>query len=283
MKIISVLAFVFLAPFVGGLLAGIDRKLTAYMQGRVGPSILQPFYDVLKLLQKKTVVVNRSQSLFVFFYLLFIIFTGVLFFMGGDLLLFVFSLTLAGIFFVLAGYNGSSPYSYIGAERELLQMMAYEPMVLFAIVAIFQVCDSFFVSDVISYSGLLIKYLPGIFVGLVFVYTIKFRKSPFDLSTSHHAHQELVKGITTELSGRLLAYTEIAHWYETIFLLGLIYLFFASIPWLGVLVALLVFFLEILIDNTFARVKWQKTLFSAWWVAIIFGVTNIVVLYYFIR
>jgi len=45
------------------------------------------------------------------------------------LLLVIFALTLAAIFFVLGAYKASSPYSFIGAERELIQMMAYEPMI----------------------------------------------------------------------------------------------------------------------------------------------------------
>ena len=47
----------FLFCFLSGmLLAGIDRKLVARMQKRVGPPILQPFYDFFKLLGKETIV-----------------------------------------------------------------------------------------------------------------------------------------------------------------------------------------------------------------------------------
>ena len=52
--IISVIAYLILAPLAGGLLAGLDRKLSARMQRRVGPPILQPFYDVLKLFERKS-------------------------------------------------------------------------------------------------------------------------------------------------------------------------------------------------------------------------------------
>ncbi|MBE3134650.1 MAG: NADH-quinone oxidoreductase subunit H, partial [Acidobacteria bacterium] len=112
------------APLAGGLLAGIDRKLSARLQGRWGPPILQPFYDVAKLLQKENIVVRRSQSFYIYFFFVFTVFTGGLFFSGGDLLLTIFALTLAGIFFVLGAYKASSPYSFIGAERELIQMMS---------------------------------------------------------------------------------------------------------------------------------------------------------------
>ena len=52
-NIISLVAYLVLAPFVGGLLAGLDRKSSARMQGRFYPPILQPFYDVSKLRQKR--------------------------------------------------------------------------------------------------------------------------------------------------------------------------------------------------------------------------------------
>ena len=48
-NIVSMIAFVVLAPFVGGLLAGIDRKITARMQGRFGPPILQPFSKKIRI------------------------------------------------------------------------------------------------------------------------------------------------------------------------------------------------------------------------------------------
>ena len=46
MKAIYVILFLIFAPFIGGLLDGMDRKLSARMQGRTGPSVLQPFYDL---------------------------------------------------------------------------------------------------------------------------------------------------------------------------------------------------------------------------------------------
>jgi formate hydrogenlyase subunit 4 len=70
-------------------------------------------------------------------------------------------------------------------------------------------------------------------VGYLYILTIKFRKSPFDLSMTHHAHQEIVKGLSTEFSGKALAAIEVAHWYENVLLLGIIYLFFSFHPLLG--------------------------------------------------
>ncbi len=251
------------------------------MQGRVGPPILQPFYDVMKLLEKQTVVVNHAQAYYVFCFLLFMVLTGALFFMGGDLLLVVFALTVASIFLVLAGYSPNSPYSTIGAERELLQMMAYEPMLLLMVLGMYQSAHSFHVQSILTAPHPLLYALPGAFLGFIFILTIKLRKSPFDLSTSHHGHQELVKGLTTEFSGTQLAMIEVGHWYENILLLGLVYLFFAAFSlWIALAATLAVYLFEILIDNSYARLTWQFTLRSAWGVAALLGAGNILFLFY---
>jgi formate hydrogenlyase subunit 4 len=270
--------YLVLAPIAGGLLAGLDRKLSARLQARLGPPLLQPFYDVLKLWRKESIVVRRSQNIYVGFFLLLSIFTGALFFAGSDLLMVIFALTLSAIFLVLGAYKASSPYSFLGAERELIQMMAYEPMILLTAVGMYLVTHTFHVHEIARHPTLLVLALPGVFLGFVYTLEIKLRKSPFDLAGSHHAHQELVRGLTTEFSGRALALIEIAHWYENILLLGWIYLFFASWPALGVAVTLAVFLFLILVDNVFARLKWQTALRSAWGVALVLGFGNILIL-----
>lgn len=283
-KTILILIFYFvLAPIVGGLLSGVDRKMTARLQGRVGPPIIQPFWDVLKLFHKETLVVRRSQNFYVIFFLIFIIFTGGLFFVGGDLLLVIFALTLASIFFVLGAFKASSPYSFIGAERELLQIMSYEPAILLNAVGMYMVTKSFNVNHIVAYHTPLIIYLPGIFLAFVYILATKFRKSPFDLSTSHHAHQELVKGITTEFSGPALGLIEIAHWYEIALIVGFISLFFVQNIALGVVGTLAVYFFTIVSDNAFSRAKWQLTLISSWGMAFILGFGNIILLFFSAR
>ncbi|MBF0569689.1 MAG: NADH-quinone oxidoreductase subunit H, partial [Candidatus Omnitrophica bacterium] len=172
MSLLHGLLFVLLAPIVGGLLSGIDRKLTARMQGRIGPPLFQPFYDVAKLLQKENLVSRPSQNLYVLFFFIFIVFTGALFFAGGDLLLVIFALTLSGVFFILGGFKASSPYSFIGASREALQMMAYEPAVLLAAVGMYMVTRSFQVVDIVAYHHPLILELPGIFFAFFFILAI---------------------------------------------------------------------------------------------------------------
>jgi ech hydrogenase subunit B len=272
------LVFLILAPFVGGFLAGVDRKLSARLQGRYGPPLRQPFFDVLKLFHKERIVVNKFQNFNIVLLFVFTIFSGALFFAGADLLLTIFSLALAGPVFILAGFSVGSPYSHLGAEREVIQMVSYEPMVILMAVGMYQVTGSFKVADLVQYPKPLILYLPGIFAGFLYILTIKFRKSPFDLSMSHHAHQEIVRGITTEFSGPALALIEITHWYENVLLLGMVYLFFGFNPWIALVVSLATFLFEIFIDMNYARFKWQLTFASSWLFTAVAGISNIIVL-----
>jgi ech hydrogenase subunit B len=279
-SIVNAVIYILLAPLVGGLVAGIDRKVTARMQGRVGPPLLQPFYDVGKLFEKETVVVTVSQNFWVISYLVFMAVSGALFFSGGDFLLVIFAFTLSHVFLVLGAYASYSPYSHVGAERELIQIIAYEPMIILTAVGMYLVTKSFNISDIVASGIPIIEFLPGVFIGYLIVLTIKLRKSPFDLSTSHHAHQEIVKGVTTDFSGPNLGKIEIAHWYEYVVLLGVIWLFFGFNPVLAVAVIIIAYFLEIVIDNTFARAKWQMTLKTAWLIAGALGLVNLAALYY---
>lgn len=286
--LIGTLAFAILAPIVGCLLAGVDRKVSARMQGRVGPPLLQPYYDVRKLLEKDKVSVNSVEGTYVTCAFVFAVLAGGIFYSGGNLLMCVFVITLSSLFFIVAAYSTRSPYAEIGANRETLQVMAYEPMVLFMAVAFYMAtaaisgAGSFDVAAVFSLDVPVIANIWLVFLGVLFVLTIKLRKSPFDLSMSHHAHQEIVRGVTTEMSGPTLAKVEIMHWCENVLFLGWIGLFFV---WgnplsliLAVVVVLAVYFLEIWIDNNFARVKWQALLGSAWAVALVAGGVNVAVL-----
>ena len=280
--IICAILYLVFAPFIGGLLNGIDRKITARMQGRKGPSILQPFYDVSKLIKKDVMRINNMQYIFVWGFLVLVIITGLMFFAGEDLLLVFFTLTTAAMFLVLEASTTNTSYSVLGAQREIMQMLSYEPMVLITAVGFYMATGSFHVSDIISADIPAVVYLPGVFVGFLYILTIKLRKSPFDISTSHHAHQELVKGITTELSGKMLAVVEITHWYENVFLMGIIALFIVHRAWwsipLAIIVMALAYFIEILIDNSSARVKWDVMFKSSWIITIVAGVLNIIVL-----
>lgn len=285
MPIAGGLLYLLLAPILGGLLSGCDRIISARMQRRKGPPLLQPFYDFLKLWGKQPIAVNKAEGFYIFGFLLFVLLTGTLFFVQGDILLVVFTLTMASVCLIIAAYAVDSPYSQIGAERELVQTMAYEPMLLMVALGFYLASGSFSVGDILTGAHMNILRMPGIFFGLCFILLIKFRKSPFDISMSHEAHQELIGGLKTEISGRTLAVVEIAHWYENVFLFGLVLLFFASDTWwtwlLGLAICEIVFFAEILIDNCCARIKWERMLASTWLVGLMAGFLNIAFLMYF--
>ncbi|SEK17570.1 MULTISPECIES: NADH-quinone oxidoreductase subunit H [Pseudobutyrivibrio] len=282
-RIIIAVLYVLLAPFVIGLLDGFDRKISARMQGRRGPSVLQPFFDIKKLFEKEFLTANKQQLFMIYSYVFFIVLSGVIFFAGFDLLLVVFSLSTAAMFLILASTSTHSPFSSQGTHRELVQIMSCEPMELLVAVGFYLATKTFNVNEIVmnsTYSNII--YLPGFFVGFVFILTIKFRKSPFDISTSHHAHQEVIKGVTSEMVGKEYGMVTLAEWYENAILLGIVGLFFLNsnpLSVIGAIVAILVvWFLEILIDNTSARVKWQLMLKLAWGVTIVAAGMNLFLL-----
>jgi len=282
MVLVATVAFAVLAPIVGCLLAGLDRVISARMQGRVGPPILQPYYDVRKLMAKDDVTVSGVDGVYMTCALVFTAFAGGLFFAGDNLLMSAFVITMAALFFIMAAYSSRSPYAELGASREAIQVMSYEPMVLLMAVCFYMTTRTFMVRDIFLIDLPVICFMLPAFIGFLFILTIKLRKSPFDISMSHHAHQEIVRGMTTEMSGKTLAKVEIMHWCETVLFLGWTGMFFIwgnplSVV-LAIVVVLAVWFLEILIDNNFARVKWQAMLKWSWVVALVLGGVNIIVL-----
>ena len=281
-KVVFVLAYLILAPFLGALLDGVDRIISARMQRRKGPSILQPFYDLGKLFSKEMIAVNNVQFLLNLSYLVILMIAGCMLFYGADLLMVLFILSTADMFLIMAASSDSSPYANMGASREMLQMMAYEPLTLLIAVGFYLTTGSFQVSDIIRADMSAVLWMPGLLVGFMFTAAIKFRKSPFDLSTSHHAHQEMVKGLTTEMSGTTLAIMNIAEYYEMVLLLGIFCLFFINSTWwswiAAILICAVIFFMETLWDNISARVKWKTLLYSCWVVTLVAGGVNILIL-----
>ena len=173
------LAFAVLAPVVGCLLAGLDRKIsrphagprrpaascsptTTCASSREGPCGRQLRRGRLRHLRAAC---SR-------------ILAGGIFFAGGNLLLCVFVITLSSLFFIMAAYCTRSPYAEVGAARETLQVMAYEPMVLFMAVAFFLATGSFDVAAVFGARRPVIATIWLVFLGFLFILTIKLRKSP---------------------------------------------------------------------------------------------------------
>ncbi len=281
MKHVMIIIFtLFVAPIIGGLLFGIDRRITARLQGRYGPPILQPFYDFFKLLGKERIAVSKLQFVWIYAYLLFMVASLLVLTLGSDLLVLVFLLGFAGVSLVLGGFSSKSPYSHFGANRELLQIMAYEPVLLLLAIAVYAQNGSFLISDIVRQPKPLMYSLWPLFIAVIYVLTIKMRKSPFDISTCHHAHQEIVKGVTTEFSGPYLALYQLAEWYEIVLVLGIVALFWTSPLIVGIVIALVAFLLELLIDNVTSRMTAPWMVRLSWTFGLILGILNIAYIYF---
>ncbi len=277
------LVAIILSPLAGGFVTGVDRRLTAWLQSRYGPPLLQPFYDVLKLFGKAPMIVNSWQVLCAYIYVVSAVVALFIFFMQGDLLLIFFVVTVGAVAQVVGAMTVKSPYGQVGAQRELLQMLAYEPLLVVVFVGMAKAAGSFNISEIVKVEEPLLYSLPLLFLVMIIVMLIKLRKSPFDISSSAHAHQEIVSGIRTDYSGPQLALLEIGHWLEVVLLLGITALFWTSQTSTIIGVSLLLietYFVEVLIDNVCARMTWKWMLRTSLYMGMVLALVNIFWLYY---
>ena len=254
---------------------GLDRKLTARIQGRIGPPILQPFYDVAKLFLKETIVLNRVNILYVYLHLAFMIVVMIILAMGEDLLMALFAHAFSSIALILGAMSVRSPYSRIGAQRKIMQMLAYEPVLILMVVGLALNNWSFMAGDILIRDKPLLVSLPLIYVAFFMAAIIKLDKSPFDVATSHHAHQELVKGVTLEFSGSYLALIEITHFYEVFLVFAIMVMFGASEPVLGIVLGVAGFLGLIVVDNASSRLTTRSMVRFMWTAPLIISVVNL--------
>ncbi len=211
----------------GLLFRGIDRKLVAHMQGRIGPPIIQPFRDVRKLLVKETIIPDDALSwLFnaapvvclvtTIVLLLYIPLFGQKALLDGfgDSILILYLLIVPSLAFVAGGFASSSPYATVGAQREMVIMMSYEFSLALVIVAIARcivpVTDAhpFMLSTVAAYPIWNLMGPVGVVGALVLFFALlavtpgEVSKVPFDIA---EAETEIAGGILVEYSGRNLA------------------------------------------------------------------------------
>jgi ech hydrogenase subunit B len=251
------LALIILGPVLVGLLLGIDRRLTARMQNRAGPPLLQPFHDLRKLFGKERRAVNQAQISFAAASLLLQITAFVIFAAGGDLLVAFFVSGAGNLTLALGAFSSRSAYGQLGGQRELLQVLAYEPVLFLVIFILGWHNGSFLVG---SFDGSMVPLLSLALIAMMPVVLITMQKSPFDVAT---AHQEIISGVYVEYSGPYLGMLKLASWFELAFIFGVITLFFSSndlvISLLGKSILVLVFlFFAVLIDNTTARsTRWD--------------------------
>jgi formate hydrogenlyase subunit 4 len=252
-----------LAPLAVGFIFGVDRKVTASVQLRVGPPLLQPMYDMTKLAAKASAPVDRLAAGLVAAQA--VVAAGALGIVlaGGDLVVAVLVLGAARVLYVLAAGAVESPYAQLGVSRELVLLLVTEPLLLLVVIAYGSFGGGFSAGALLDDPPAALA-MPTLGITLGVLLAVALRKSPFDLATSHHAHQELVKGSTTELAGPWLALAELGHWYEAAFILVLIALAGAGSPILALGLVLATYLVAVIIDNAVPRGTWQAALALGW-------------------
>lgn len=234
----------FAIPF-GLLTKGIDRKLAAHMQWRIGPPVWQPFWDVKKLMQKESIVPDDAISwlynsapviclattLVILLYIPLGPFGPVL--QGhGDVILVLYLLTIPSLAMVAGGFASSSPFASVGAQREMVLMMSYEfPLAITVISLSWKIATlypgvrafsltSFAAHPVWNIMGPLGWIGTAILlVVLLLVSTGEMTKVPFDIA---EAETEIAEGVFVEYSGRNLGLFYMADAVKTVVLASLI-------------------------------------------------------------
>lgn len=241
-----------LAPVFGGFLYGIERKLAARMQSRKGPPLLQPFYDLFKLADKRPMILHSYHALMgLAHFAAAWVALSVLFF-GGDLLVAIFFHLLSSSLLIMAGYSARSAYSRIGSTRELIAIAALEPVLILGAIGFYLHAGSFEVSRILAAPASVLPSALG-FSALLIALPGLLKKSPFDAAD---AHQEIVGGAEIEFSGIFYEAVYTARWLDMLFVYTLVFLYGGENFLLGAALAGGAFIAVLLIDNATARLRY---------------------------
>jgi len=246
-----------LAPVIGGFVYGFERIIKARMQRRIGPPLLQPFYDFLKLADKRKMIVHSTHAFLGIVHFFSLWCALALLLLGGDFILVIFLHLLSTSLLIVAGYSTRSIFSHLGANRTAISILAYEPVLILIAVAVFVRTGSFEISSIFRYDQPLLFSMPLAFVALLLILPIKLKKSPFDVA---EAHQEVTGGVELEFSGIFYEAVYTAKWLDQIFCYALVYLFAANDPLLGLALVALTFLYVNALDNSSARVNYKQML-----------------------
>jgi len=245
------------APLVGGLVYGFERIIKARMQRRIGPPLLQPFYDFMKLADKRRMIVHSAHAFLGIMHFVSLWFALGVLLLGGDLILVIFLHLLSTALLMLAAYSTRSVFSHLGANRTAISIVAYEPVLILIAVSIFMLTGSFDAAAAFQSEQPLLYKLPLAFIALLLVLPVKLKKSPFDVA---EAHQEVTGGMEVEFSGIFYEAVYTAKWLDYVFCYALVYLFAGRNILLGIgLIAVTFIYLNAL-DNSSARVNYKQML-----------------------
>lgn len=220
--IFYLLVYGFLLTAVIGLLASwIDRKVTARVQYRVGPPILQPLIDIVKLLGKETLIpAGASRITFLtapVIGLAGVILVSTLLWVNninsnnsflGDWIVALYLLAIPSISIIIGGFASRNPLASLGASREMKLILGYElPFVLAVLVPVIKSDFSLRLGEILGFQAQngVIAGSPSGFLALVVAILCmqaKLALVPFDIP---EAETEIVGGPLIEYSGSGLA------------------------------------------------------------------------------
>ncbi|MEM0360008.1 MAG: complex I subunit 1 family protein [Candidatus Diapherotrites archaeon] len=263
--------------FLGLLFRGIDRKLGAKMQARVGPPIIQPFLDLKKLLIKENIVPKHAISwifnsmpvialvsaLLLLLYIPLFGFAPLL--KGyGDLILVMYLLMVPALALAIGGFSSGSTYASVGAQRELVLMMSYEFALAIVIVTIAFISSianplsNAFSLETVSETPIWELVGPvgsiGVFLlllALMLVMPVELGRIPGDIA---EAKTEIADGVLVEYSGRNLALFNLAQDVRTIAFAALVVALFFPYNF-SPSIAILGFPIEVIANAAFFLVK----------------------------
>lgn len=270
--------YAFVACF---LLAGVRRKLRARIQGRIGPPILQPLYDFLKLLVKETSMPRGASRLYVYAPILALALALTATVMipvpgisplsfAGDLIVVLILLTSATAFLLLGGLASSNPYSGVAGSRGLLLVLTLELPLALIVASIYMATGKLNIEQIATSMATdkisSICLAPSLVAFLVYI-VAKTWTTPFSLP---NAETEIMEGPFVEYSGGLLALVELTHFLEQYALVGLLsnmltYIIFGqsdfaySVVLYSTLLVLVVV-LVTLVETIFARLRLDQAL-----------------------
>jgi len=290
---------------VGLLYRGVDRKIAARMQARIGPPLRQPFLDLGKLLVKETVIPKTAVAwLFSAMPFLAVIasFTALLYLPWGpfgpvleghgDAILVLYLLAVPALAMALGGFASGSPLGVVGAQRELVMLVSYEFPLAVVLVALAWRLSTLGLGPAFSLGVLAQNPLWGavgplgilglaiLLVSLLVVTPAELAKIPFDIP---EAETEIAGGLFVEYSGTYLALFYLADAVRTVVMAGLVVALFVPYGIAGLLglrgaaaqvVDLLfwllkVFFVMVLAVTTvrvgMARLKVDQIARGFWW------------------
>jgi formate hydrogenlyase subunit 4 len=227
------------------LLAGFVRKLKSRLTRRRGPSLLQPYRDLARLLRKEVVLPENASWLFrATPYIVFAatwvaaalvptFATGLLFSWTADLIAIVALLGSARFFLALAGLDVGSSFGGIGSSREVMIATLAEPAMLMVIFTLALLANSTQLSTIAAYMastevGLRVS-LGMVLVALIIVSLAENARIPVDNPATHLELTMVHEAMVLEYSGRHLAMIELAAALKLLLYISLIASVFA--PW----------------------------------------------------